>query len=101
MAPTLNLNYRKSAKSGGKSGDCPQINESIGRTPERRALPNAGRGLKDDNFKDLILEFIDKYKQASKEEIDNLLIDILPGILNEKQRKNKIHNLIFAMSKKT
>lgn len=58
------------------------------------------RGLKDDYFKDLILEYIDKYKQASKEEIDNLLIDILPGILNEKQRKNKIHNLIFAMSKK-
>ncbi|RJQ23178.1 MAG: transcriptional regulator [Nitrospiraceae bacterium] len=58
------------------------------------------RGLKDDHFKKLILEYLDKYKQASKEDIDKLLLDILPGVLNEKQRKNKIHNLIYAMSRK-
>ena len=58
------------------------------------------RGLKDDHFKTLILEYLDKCKQASKEGIDNLLLDILPGVLDEKQRKNKIRNLIYAMSKK-
>ena len=58
------------------------------------------RGLKDDHFKKLILEYLDKYKQASKEDIDKLLLDILPGVLDEKQRKNKIRNLIYAMSKK-
>jgi len=57
-------------------------------------------GLKDDHFKTLILEYLDKCKQASKESIDNLLLDILPGVLDEKQRKNKIRNLIYAMSKK-
>lgn len=58
------------------------------------------RGLKDDYFKKLILEYLDKYKQASKEDIDKLLLDILPGVLDEKQRKNKTRNLIYAMSKK-
>ncbi|MFZ2398122.1 MAG: RNA-binding domain-containing protein [Smithella sp.] len=58
------------------------------------------RGLKDDHFKQLILEYLDKYKQASKEDIDKLLFDILPGVLDEDQRKNKIRNLIYAMSKK-
>jgi ATP-dependent DNA helicase RecG len=58
------------------------------------------RGLKDDHFKKLILEYLDKYKQASKEDIDKLLLDILPGVLDENQRKNKIHNLIYAMSKR-
>ncbi|MFZ1987021.1 MAG: hypothetical protein WAU91_21595, partial [Desulfatitalea sp.] len=58
------------------------------------------RGLKDDYFKNLILEYLDRYKQASKEDIDKLLLDILPGVLDEKQRKNKIHNLLYAMSKK-
>ena len=58
------------------------------------------RGLKDDHFKQLIIEYLDKYKQASKEDIDKLLLDILPGVLDEKQRKNKIRNLIYAMSKK-
>lgn len=58
------------------------------------------RGLKDDHFKKLILEYLDKYKQASKEDMDTLLLDILPGVLDEKQRKNKIRNLVYAMSKK-
>ena len=58
------------------------------------------RGLKDDHFKTLILEYLDKYNQASKGDIDKLLLDILPGVLDENQRKNKIHNLIYAMSKK-
>lgn len=58
------------------------------------------RGLKDDYFKNLILEYLDKCKQASKEDIDNLLLDILPGVLDENQRKNKVRNLVYAMSKK-
>jgi len=58
------------------------------------------RGLKDDHFKKLILEYLDKYKKASKEDIDKLLLDILPGVLDEQQRKNKIRNLIYAMSKR-
>jgi ATP-dependent DNA helicase RecG len=37
---------------------------------------------------------------ASKENTDKLLLDILPGVLDEKQRKNKIRNLVYAMSKK-
>ena len=48
----------------------------------------------------MILEFIDKYGSASKEEIDKLVLDILPKILNEGQRKNKVRNLIYAMSKR-
>lgn len=58
------------------------------------------RGLKDDHFKKMIIEYLDKYKQASKEDIDKLLLDILPGVLDEKQRKNKIRNLVYAMSKR-
>ncbi|MDR4506748.1 MAG: putative DNA binding domain-containing protein [Candidatus Brocadiaceae bacterium] len=58
------------------------------------------RGFKDEHYKNLVLEYIDKYKKASKEDIDKLLLDILPGILSERQRKNKIRNLIYAMSRK-
>jgi len=58
------------------------------------------RGLKDDYFKKLILEYLDKYKRASREDIDHLLLDILPGVLDEKQKRNKIRNLVYAMSKK-
>jgi ATP-dependent DNA helicase RecG len=58
------------------------------------------RSFDDRYFKDMILEFIKKNKQATKEEIDNLLLDKLPAVLDKPQRKNKIRNLIYALSNK-
>jgi ATP-dependent DNA helicase RecG len=48
----------------------------------------------------MIIEYIRKYESISKQEIDNLILDILPSILDEQQRANKIRNIIYAMSKK-
>lgn len=58
------------------------------------------RSFDDRYFKDMILEFIKKNKQATKEEIDNLLLDKLPAVLDKPQRRNKIRNLIYALSNK-
>jgi ATP-dependent DNA helicase RecG len=57
------------------------------------------RGFKDSYYKEMILEYIDKYGSATKEDIDKLLLDILPGILNDSQKANKVKNLVHAMSK--
>jgi ATP-dependent DNA helicase RecG len=43
---------------------------------------------------------LDKYKQASKNDIDNLILDILPEILDDVKKQNKVRNLVYAMSKK-
>lgn len=51
-------------------------------------------------YKKLILEYLSKYKTASKKDIDKLILDILPKILDEKQKWNKVRNIIYAMSKK-
>jgi ATP-dependent DNA helicase RecG len=48
----------------------------------------------------LILEFIDKYGSASKDDIDRLTLDILPGVLEKEQKENKVRNLVYAMSKR-
>ena len=58
------------------------------------------RGFKDQHYKDMVLELIGKYGSASKEEIDKLILDILPPILDNKQKGNKIRNLLYAMSKR-
>lgn len=58
------------------------------------------RSFDDRYFKDMILEFIKKNGQITKEEIDNLLLDKLPAVLDKQQRRNKVRNLIYAMSKK-
>lgn len=58
------------------------------------------RGFKDDHYKKMIIEYITKYRVASKKDIDKLLLDILPAILDENQKANKIRNIVYAMSKK-
>lgn len=58
------------------------------------------RGLKDEHYKKMILEYLDKYKTASKQDIDKLLLDILPDILDINKKSNKVRNLVYAMSKK-
>lgn len=58
------------------------------------------RGFKDDHYKKMILEYLEKYKEASKADIDKLILDILPNILDEQQKKTKIRNIVYAMSKR-
>ncbi len=47
-----------------------------------------------------MLEFIRKNGQATKEEIDNLLLDKLSVIFADEQRKNKVRNLVYSLSKR-
>ena len=58
------------------------------------------RGFKDDHYKKMILDYINKYGSATKENIYQLILDILPAVLDEKQKSNKVRNLVYALSKK-
>ncbi len=51
-------------------------------------------------YKDLVIEFIKKYDRASREDIDQLIMDKLSNALSEKQKRTKIRNLLYEMSKK-
>ncbi len=58
------------------------------------------RGFKDDHYKKMIIDYIGKYKFASKRDISKLIYDMLPNILTHEQKEKKIGNLIYSMSKK-
>jgi ATP-dependent DNA helicase RecG len=58
------------------------------------------RGLDDSFFKELILSFLKEYEKASRRDIDNLLINKLPDVLSEEQKKNRIKTLLAALKKK-
>ncbi len=58
------------------------------------------RGFKDEHYKKMILEYLDKYNNANKQDIDKLILDILPDILDENKKANKVRNLVYAMSKR-
>lgn len=58
------------------------------------------RWLKDSHYKKLILEYLNKYQSATKQDIVKLLFDLLPSILDNKQKMYKIKNIMYTMSKK-
>lgn len=58
------------------------------------------RGFKDDHYKRMILEYLAKHKTATKGDIDNLILELLPTILDINKKKNKLRNIIYAMSNK-
>lgn len=53
-----------------------------------------------DHYQQLILKFLDRYKSAKRQELDTLLMDKLPEILNLTQKENKIGNLLGMMKRK-
>lgn len=58
------------------------------------------RGFTDKHCKQMILDYLTTYTIASKQDIDKLVLDKLPDILDENQKKNKVKNIVYAMSRK-
>ncbi|MEA1961325.1 MAG: hypothetical protein U9N81_08670 [Bacillota bacterium] len=58
------------------------------------------RAFDDEYYKDLIIAYLKKYERASRKEIDDLLMEKLSSALVQEQKKNKIRNLLYGMSKK-
>lgn len=58
------------------------------------------RAFDKEHYKKMIIAFIKEYRAASRQDINNLIIDKLSDALDEKQRRNKITNLLSEMAKK-
>jgi len=57
------------------------------------------KGFNKKYYQDMIISFIEKNGSVNRCEINDLILNKLPEILNEKQKKNKIHNILSEMSK--
>jgi len=55
------------------------------------------KAFNDSHYKEMIMAFIEKYGSASRKDIDDLLMDKLSDILNKKQKKAKIGNLLTSL----
>lgn len=58
------------------------------------------RGLDKQYYKKLILDFIREYGSATRKDIDDLLFEKLPNVLNAEQKKIKVNNLLNEMANK-
>ena len=52
------------------------------------------KGINDDYAKKMMIEYLKITKKAKKADFEKLLLDKLPNILDEKQKKNKIKNIL-------
>lgn len=59
------------------------------------------KAFDDQYYKDMILEYIKKYRSASKSDIRELLWDKLPDVMTSKQKESKIHNLLSSLKQKS
>jgi ATP-dependent DNA helicase RecG len=57
------------------------------------------KGFDNHYYRDLILKIIREHQPVSREDIDRLLLDKLPEILNHKQKLTKLNNLIQGLAK--
>ena len=72
----------------------------IASATDDRAQYIKNRAFDDAYYKQMVIKYLKKYGHASRKDIDVLLIDKLSDVLDEKQRRNKVRNLLYAMSRR-
>jgi len=57
------------------------------------------RGMNDEYCKKLIIDYLNKFSKGTRADFEKLLLDKLPDVLDEKQKKNKVKNFLQALRK--
>ena len=73
------------------------ISSKVAEWTDQKARYIHERGMNDKYYQDLVLQYLKKYGQASRQELDDLLLTKLPEVLDAAQKINKIRNLQQAM----
>lgn len=76
------------------------ISAPVAAITNKKAQYIRNRPFDDAHFKKMIIDYIKRFGYATRGDIDNLLMDKLSDVLSDQQKKNKIRNLIAALSRK-
>ncbi|MBR0574383.1 MULTISPECIES: RNA-binding domain-containing protein [Pasteurellaceae] len=58
------------------------------------------KGFNDEYYMEMILQYLRKFNVVTRKDIDDLLIDKLPEILTDSQKKHKVKNLLQRLKSK-
>lgn len=58
------------------------------------------RGFNKQYYQDLIVALVKEYGPIGRDKIDELLFSKLPDVMTDKQKKDKVHNLLSELSRK-
>ena len=83
-------------------GKVPNIYVSfkIAETIDEKAQYIKNKAFDDEYYRNLIIQYLSDFKKASKDDIRKLIFNKLPDVLSDKQKENKIRNIVYLMGKK-
>ena len=73
------------------------ISASIAKIGNDEARYIHQKGLNDQYYKALVIEFLEQFQTAKREDINHLLLEKLPNNLNANQKQHKITNLLQSL----
>lgn len=73
------------------------ISEQLADHSDERAQYIRNRAFDDEHYKKQILEYLEVYKEAKRLDINVLILDKLPDVLDINQKDNKVKNLLQAL----
>ena len=80
----------------GRSPKC-YISAKVADTVGQKARYLHNRGMDDTFYRRLVLDYLERYSQATRSDLDALLLPKLPDVLDGGQKANKVKNLLQAM----
>tara|TARA_R110002051_G_scaffold138512_1_gene211295 strand:- start:6108 stop:7745 length:1638 start_codon:yes stop_codon:yes gene_type:complete len=82
----------------GRKSNC-HIAKHIAKQTDEMASYIKNKGLDNQYYKDMILQCLESFGAVKRSVIDDLLLDKLPDVLSEQQKKDKVRNLLQNLRK--
>lgn len=73
------------------------ISAMVAESLDQKAQYIKNKGFDDAYYKQLIIDYLKKWEKGKKADFDKLLLDKLPDSMTEKQKKDKVRNLLAAL----
>jgi ATP-dependent DNA helicase RecG len=73
------------------------ISSKVADWTQQKANYIHNRGLDDAYYQKLVVEYLEKYRSATRQELDDLLLPKLPAVLDPEQKAHKVKNLLQSL----
>ena len=75
------------------------VSASVASALDEKATYIKNKGFDEQYYRKMLTEYLTQYGEVAPDDIESLLLDKLPDVLSEEQKKNKIRNLLQKMSR--
>ncbi|HEY8889659.1 MAG TPA: RNA-binding domain-containing protein [Clostridium sp.] len=99
--PISKEDTKRIRKLGVVEGKAPNLYLSapLSKAIDEQAQYIKNKGFDDEYYKKLIVDYLKQWKKGKKKDFMELLFSKLPDVLDEKQKENKVRNLLTAMKR--